>query len=412
MINLLGKAIRKENLFYMNSVFLMLASISSAGLGFIFWMFAAKLYSKEDVGLAIALVSSLSLIILLTRFGIDQSLLRFFPEGKRHDMISTSIIITTIASLIFGIVFILGIEFFSPQLLIVKNHALIYLLILATNSLVSMTGTSFIALRRTDYSFLQNILIGSRIFFLPSLVILGAFGIFSSIGLSFIIALIFSVFFLSRLGIKHFDTNIGFIKESSRFSIDNYISGLLITAPNLVLPIMVLNLLGPSSTAQYYIVFSISSLLFMIPSAFCTSLFVEGSYGEVLKENAIKAIIAIFSMLLPATIIIYLFGKYLLGQISESYIEGYSLLKTLSISSFLVGIWGIFFSIKRVQKETRGLLFLSAINFGLLIGLSYIFILKFGIDGVGYAWVIGYGLCCLAIAGMLWKERMELKIRY
>jgi len=38
---------------YKNSFFIMLTSISNAGFGFIFWMLAAKLYPKEDVGIAI-----------------------------------------------------------------------------------------------------------------------------------------------------------------------------------------------------------------------------------------------------------------------------------------------------------------------------------------------------------------------
>ena len=47
----------------------MLTSVTSGGFGFIFWILAAKLYPKEDVGVATALISAMSLIVLLSRFG-------------------------------------------------------------------------------------------------------------------------------------------------------------------------------------------------------------------------------------------------------------------------------------------------------------------------------------------------------
>jgi len=65
---------------FRNSLFIILASALGGAFGFIFWVLAAKIYPKEDVGIATALISSLSLVILLSRFGLNQSLVRFFPE--------------------------------------------------------------------------------------------------------------------------------------------------------------------------------------------------------------------------------------------------------------------------------------------------------------------------------------------
>ena len=80
---------------YKNSFFIMLTSLSNAGFGFFFWMLAAKLYPKEDVGIATALISSMSLLILLTRFGLDVAIIRFFPEKDKSSIFSTTALITT-----------------------------------------------------------------------------------------------------------------------------------------------------------------------------------------------------------------------------------------------------------------------------------------------------------------------------
>jgi len=138
---------------YKNSFFIMLTSISNAGFGFFFWMLAAKLYPKEDVGVATALISSMALLVLLSCFGLDQSLIRFFPERDKSSIFSTSAIITTLFAVLFGVIFIMGIDIWSPQLDIVRKYAFLYFIFLATSSIISLTGVSFIAIRRAEYYF-------------------------------------------------------------------------------------------------------------------------------------------------------------------------------------------------------------------------------------------------------------------
>jgi len=236
-------------------------------------------------------------------------------------------------------------------------------------------------------------------------VFFGALGIFSSVGISSILALIFSTFILFKFRIKPKGIDREFLKDCFHFSTGNYIAGLLMKAPNMLLPIMVLNLLGAGETAHYYIAYAIASLLFMIPQAFSTSLFVEGSHGEALKKNTLKSLFAIVSLLTPAVISLYLFSGFLLGLIGKSYVEGFDLLRIFALSSFFVAICRLYFSIKKVQKDVKGLIFLSALIFVLLIGLSYVFMLEFGIIGVGYAWIVGYGLSSLVVGRMVWRER-------
>jgi len=122
-----------------------------------------------------------------------------------------------------------------------------------------------------------------------------------------------------------------------------------VTAPNQILPIMILNVLGSEETAHYYIAYAISSLLFMILGAFSTSLFVEGSHGEALKKNTLKSLFAIFSLLTPAVIVLYFFGGLLLGIIDKSYVEGLDLLRIFALSGLFVTICQIYFSIKSAE---------------------------------------------------------------
>ena len=176
-------------------------------------------------------------------------------------------------------------------------------------------------------------------------------------------------------------------------------------APNFILPIMVLNLLGAEQTAYYYISFAIATLLIMIPNSVGTSLFVEGSYGEALKKTTLKSLLAIFALLTPAIIILYIAGGWLLGLISQDYAaNGFELLRIMVLASIFVAVIFIYYSIKRVQKDIKGLVFLSGLVFVLLMTFSYPLIFKFGITGVGYAWIASYGIAAIFVGLIIERE--------
>ena len=214
-----------------NSIFIMLTSITSAGFGFIFWMLAAKLYPAEDVGIATALISSMALLVLLSRFGLDFSIIRFFPGADKSRIFSTSALITTFFAVIFGAIFIAGVDILSPELGLLKSprNATLFLIFLAASSVTALTAISFIAIRKAAFQFLQSIIVGSRIFFLIPLIALGAIGIFGAVGISFVLALAAALVLLVRSGVRPgLVIDRGFLNEAFHFSAGNYLAGLFV----------------------------------------------------------------------------------------------------------------------------------------------------------------------------------------
>ncbi|MEM2925819.1 MAG: oligosaccharide flippase family protein [Methanocellales archaeon] len=390
---------------YKNSFFIMLSSVSNAIFGFFFWMVAARLYPKSEVGVATALISSLSLLILFTRFGFPQSLIRFFPEMDRSRVFFTSVLITTLSAFLLGFFFILSLDFWSPGLAIARDYAAIYLIFLAISSISSLTAVAFIALRKAEFDFIQSVLMGFKILFLPLLVFLGALGIFTSIGLASLLSLSLSLFFLFKFGLRFSGLDRVFLNESFHFSIGNYIAGLLNSTPSLILPILVLNILGAEEAAHYYIAYAIGVFLFIIPGAFSTSLFVEGSYGEALRIKTLKSLFGVFLLLIPGVVVIYFFAGYLLDLIGRGYIVGLDLLRYIAFSSLFAVPLHIYISIKEVQRDVKALVSITFLLSLLLLSLSYFFMIKFGIVGVGIAWLISYGFCGLYAIIKAWREK-------
>ncbi len=105
---------------YRTSFFMAFSSIFNAGCGFFFWIIAARIYTIEQVGLATALISSLGLVLLFSRLGLDFSIIRFFPTGDKNK-IQHCLIITTLAILLAGLAYILQNDHLAPTLAFLKE---------------------------------------------------------------------------------------------------------------------------------------------------------------------------------------------------------------------------------------------------------------------------------------------------
>lgn len=392
---------------YRNSLFMALTGIFNVGCGFFFWMIAARLYTVEEVGLATSLISSLGLVILFSRLGFDFSIIRFFPTNNKATVFGSSFIITTIASLLVGAIFILLVEYISLSLAFLKQpcYALAFLLIVVVNSVASITGNAFVADRKADHYLFQNVFMALRIPLLIPLAFLGTFGIFGSVGLSFLVASFFAMIALRRsvTSIRP-GVDVEFVKKSFKFSSWNYSSNILSMAPTLILPLMVLKMLGEAEAAKYYIAYAIGNLVLIIPQSLGTSLFVEGSHGEELKKGVMRAGVASLSLLVPAVLVIFFFGDRMLMLLNEEYVEALDLMRVLTLSSFMVTVYSYFIPVQNVRMRVESVLKLNALRFVLLLGLGYILIGHYGILGVGYGWVITYTVISLLIG---WMARTE-----
>ncbi|MGB4503909.1 MAG: oligosaccharide flippase family protein [Syntrophaceticus sp.] len=387
---------------FKNSFFLALSRIINIGVGFFFWMAAARMYSIEDVGLTTALIASQSLITLFSLFGFDFSLIRFLPISDNRKVYNTCLVITSFFAIIICAAYISCIGIFSPDLIFLQNpkFAAVFLIFSLLNTLTLINGNAFLALRKGGEFLVQNILLALRIPILILLTPLKSYGIFASMGLAYFFSTIFGLYTLNKLIGVHIQADKHFVQKSFKFSFWNYLSNILANVPPLIMPVMILNLLGDAEAAKYYIAAAIANFVLIIPDAIGISLFVEGSHGENLKKILIKSVSAIALCLVPLVIMIYFMGYTLLGFFGKEYIEAYGLLKLLVLSSFFVTIYMLFLPIQNIKMKPQRITFLNMIHAGLLLSLSYTFIKRIGITGYGYAWMITYGILGLGVAGV------------
>ncbi len=395
---------------YRNSLALMLNSAIGAFFGLLFWIVAARTMPAKDIGLATAAISAAALIVGLSRLGLDAGLVRYLPESKnKNGLYSTIVMVTLVLALILAAVFMLGINIFSPALSFIRDGWFlpVFFAYIAVTSIYSVQNLAFISIRRADLSLIQNLLLGARIPILLLIAGMGVFGVFSSLGVAVLLTFGFGTLILQRYGLsftRSFD--IASIRKTIKFSLGNYSAGIFMMAPVTIIPIMIVNTIGAEEGAYFYVAYSVAALLIMIPNAVSTSLFVEGSHNLPLKENVLKSVKLILMFLFPVLILIFLFGDKVLLLFSKEYSEqSFEMLQLLSVSSIFFAVTSIFISIKKIQKEIR---IINYVNFALsvmIIGFGYAALLKYGLLGLGYAWVGANAIMCVAVSILIRKEK-------
>jgi O-antigen/teichoic acid export membrane protein len=170
---------------------------------------------------------------------------------------------------------------------------------------------------------------------------------------------------------------------------------------------MVVNLLGAEQNAYFYVAWMIAVLLFSIPGAVSQSLFVEGSHFDTdLEVNIRRSFRFIFLLLIPATVLLFLLGKWLLLAFGAGFpANALTLLWILVLSSIPLAVNSVYRTILRVTDRMRELMVLSGFTaLAVLVG-SYFLTAATGILGVGYAWLAAQGLISVYVVFAMRSRR-------
>lgn len=407
MLELLKQEFRNfKNPLYRNSIYISLASLTTAVAGFLFWAIAARLYPAEDVGVASAIVSALNLTFQLSMLGMNFAIIRFYPEYKEK-AVSSALLVTGVASVVLSIAYgllMLNSESFKE---FGWDFLGLFVLFSVIGTFYNVLSTYAIARRQAEHAFLQNLLFAGRFVFLVFLTSLGVLGIISSFGLGLILAVGYAVV---MVGIPTIKIDREFIREAFNFSVGNYLANIANIAPNYLMPTLVLNMLGKEEAAYFYMAFSIGNLILFVPNAINTSFFVEGSHGlKNMRRTLKKAITFSYAYLIAAIIGVWSFGGYVLRFFGEGYVGGLPLLRLMAFGGFLVVLVNFALTVLNIQKKVKDIVAINTLKAVLFLGLSYLLVPKMGIMGVGLGWVGSY-LGTLGAMGVVFRKEIQKHI--
>jgi len=391
-----------------NSIYILLSRMLNVGCGFFFWLLAARFYPIEEVGICAALVSSLDLVILFSRLGMDYSTIRFLPTDENRSLLfNTSLLLVAAAAVLAATVFIAAAPLFSPQLIFLRRPVLGLLFIgFALVYAVSfITGTTCVALREGRNYLLQNVCLQTRLLTLFLLRPFGSFGLFAALGLGYALAAGFALVCMARHVRFQLAADRSTLSRVFGFSARNYIAELLLVAPSPLLALLVLNHLGKAAAAQYHIAYSLGNLVLFIPDALTTSLFVEGSHGEHLPRLLQKTIKGLMAAMVPTVLFLLLLGGPLLNLFGRDYGAAVGLLRLFALSGFFISFFYLFITVQNIRMAVNSIVLVNLCRFVLLLALGRVLI-PTGITGAGIAWMAASIVLAAVIAIYAYREKL------
>ena len=390
-----------------NAYYLMVGSVTTSSLGFIFWIIAARFYATEALGLSSAIISAAGFLSLFAELGLGIGLIRFLPNAKEgNNMINTCLTVNGLASIGVALIFLAGLRLWSPALLLIRQNVFFSVAFVAFTlicTLRSPIANIFIAKRSAQFVFIINV-IKSLLQIVLIVLFIGiddVIGIFASLGLATFIPLPVSVWwFLPKVQqgyrpIPKIQKEI--LNETGRYSIGNHLGRIRLLMIPPILYLMIVNILGAEMNAYFHIVWTITHVLQLIPSSLFNSLFAEGSNDEAsIRINAIKSLKLMFLLLTPTILLLLIIARPLLLLWGKVYSEnGTLLLRLIALSAIPWGINYLYISIHRVKKNLSSIIKIAAASACFSLGVSYLLMLKMSIVGVGVGYLMGQSITSL-----------------
>ena len=414
---------------YRNAFYIMLASLIGSLLGFAFLYVVYQTFDLTDAGYAATMVNTVTFLVGIGSLGIPIALVRFLPESDNPSaLVNTSLSISGVLTAALALAFVLSLGFWSPNLLVVFGNP-VYLLIIPLTAMAYAFGPvldqTAIALRRADIFAIRVVLLSVIKVPLPILFIAafatvlgGTLGVYMSWSLSYAISVIVVALVLLPRVIPGFRPRPRLsrrrLRPMFRFSVGNWLAGLIGSAGTLLLTLLIINTLpkafASTATAVYYAVTVMAGILTVIPQATMTSLYAEASQRNANRRRDERRAIALsIALLIPAIVGMWVFADVLLRLFEKPTLAdlGAQPLRILSLSSIPVFLNTVFGTRVRVRKEIIPLIVSAAIGSGVTLGLGYVLLQSSGLVGLAIAVVIGQAASTpylLVVAGRPMEE--------
>jgi len=392
-----------------NAIYLILAQATMAGLGFIFWVIVARYYTEAELGYSAAIISTIGLVALMGHIGLDSFLVRFLAGAENpRRLFNTCQTYAAIATAVAAIVAAAGFPLWSPRLAFVSTQPLFFAAFVGfavVSTMSGIAGSGFIAGRQARYLLWKDALFSGTKLFLPLLFVqhFHAFGVVASWGLATAIGLLASLFlFMPRMMPGYMPApSLGarLVRRAWGFSGMSYLISLIAASPKFIMPLIVLNLLGPEESAYFYVAWAIATLLFCIPTSLGQSLFAEGSHDRrKLRRDIRRATMLSGLLLIPAVLVVWLLGGTALLAFGGSYsARSVELLQILALAALPMTLERMYFTVLRIRGHLRELTIWRATLTAVLLGASFWLIPTGGLEVIGWVWLITHAAAAAAI---------------
>ncbi len=380
--------------------FWLLASVAAnAFFGFAFWLFAARLDATDDVGRAAALFSSVMFVNYATNMGLPIAVARYAPDdgGPSTVLFNWSILYTGVSSLVGTLLFLAFLPESVSDTLLQWGWgvgALLFLVVVFGMSCAVLVEVRLMALRRWGWVFVRVALVGVIRFALVLVHPVGDDALWLFLVVAGIPALSGFVGYLVLLRRRRSAHPLRPLPASwrpgLRYSSVNYLGMLAVQAPTFALPLIVAVEVPSAENAAWYVAFSITSVVFLVPHTLGQVLLVEGGKGGADLNRQVRLALALALGFMALVALAARVGSDLVTMVyGDDYADAAAILPTLVLAGVGWAVTSICLTKARVEENVAAIVIIAmALAVGILTP-ALLLVGEEGIEGAARAWLIG-----------------------
>jgi len=389
---------------YRNGYALVLSSAATSAFGMVYWILAARFYSAEVVGINSAVLSMVMFLGGIAQFNLVNVLNRFLPRAGHaaKGLIVRVYFVSTIAAVVASLIFILGVEIWSPALgfLAASPFRIVWftaatvswsIFALQDGALTGLRQATWVPIEGTVFAIAKIVLLVILAKSMPQYGLLASWVISIGFVLLPINVLIFQCLIPQHVRVAEDQTVPIVTMQIVKYVSGDYVGYLLWMAMTTILPVIVVQRVGAEATAYYFLCQTIAYALYLVSRNMGMSLITEAALDQgKLNDYSYQVLVGTTRMLLPVVFVMVLGASYILRLFGDAYVtEGTTLLRLLCISAIPNIVTSLYTSVSRVKRRMRAIVVMVVSLCALILGLTYLLIAAYGIAGIGIAWLVG-----------------------
>ncbi|HEY3724783.1 MAG TPA: phosphotransferase [Acidimicrobiia bacterium] len=401
--------------FVRNAYSLVGSTLATSGFGVIFWIVAARLFTKEEVGRDTALISTMLFLSSISQLNLTNGFNRFVPVAgvRTRRLVVIGYLATMATACIASSVFVLGINLWAPRLSLLHDHwayAIWFVLGTVVWTVFALQDAVLTGLGEAQWVFVENVLYGivkiGLLFFVAAS--LPALGVYAAWTLPLIVAviavngLIFKRVVPQRANEPLEAVDARVVRHYVGFDM---VATLTLSATIGLMPVIMLSILGPSASAYLYLSWTIAYALYLVSIGVGMSFITETSKSpERIVEYARKTIKHSLRIVAPLALLIAISAPLVLRIYGPAYSHHATrLLQLLALSAIPNAVTLTYLNITRVQRRMKAVITTTAALAAgvLVIAISLAPII--GIAAVGVGWFVSQ--CAVAAVLLLGELR-------
>lgn len=390
---------------------LIFSSLATSGIGFLFWLLAARTYPVAVVGRDTAALSAMTFIGSVAQFNLTRALVRFIPVAgnKTRRFVLSTYAISVATAIPLALVFIALLSRLAPDLVFLKTDWLFVLwwtVATATWALFVLEDGVLTGLRRAKWVAVENIgfSFAKIAFLIPLAALAPKSGIYLAWSLAALVTVIPTNFFVFKRAIPRAlqaRTGSDFsVAQIIRYVPCDFLDSLCWLATVSLTPLLVIHLVGPTASAVYSLDWAIAQVLYIVSINLGSSIIVESALdNSILREHCRRVRLHLVKLLTPIVAMIAVGATLILRLFGSSYAtEGASTLVILALSALPFVLTSTAMSALRVRNRTRAVFLLNAAICSLVLSLAWVLVPVYGVSGAAVAWLV---VQCTAAAVVL-----------